>query len=306
MRSAVLLGRGPRLFLVTLPDGAVEGFPWDVAPERAAERAAAHGAEHLPTGLRARLGSLGTDLGLLSGEPGLGPVVARELGRAVGEATLTELRSARARLPELAEDEERAFVRALARLRLEQALRSPDEVLVTLAREEIRVERSVGREARAAEAFVAVPGTPLEPYAREWHRIRESLEQHHASLRGEVERRARALLPNLSELVGPLVAARLLAVAGEAGTLARLRGPRLQLLGSRRRPSAERGPRYGVLYRADRMEELPLGRRGAYARSLASLAAIAIRADVLTHRDLTTTLVGRRDRRVRELQRRRP
>ncbi|MGA8711381.1 MAG: C/D box methylation guide ribonucleoprotein complex aNOP56 subunit, partial [Thermoplasmata archaeon] len=77
------------------------------------------------------------------------------------------------------------------------------------------------------------------------------------------------------------------------------------LLGSRRRPSPERGPRFGIIFRADRLGDVPIGRRGAYARSLAALAAIAIRADAHTHRNISVDLVARRDRRIESLRRRR-
>jgi len=96
----------------------------------------------------------------------------------------------------------------------------------------------------------------------------------------------------------------LLAAAGSVTALSRMNASRIQLLGSRRRPSPERGPRYGVLFRGVRMNDLPLARRGAYARSLASLAAIAIRADATTHAPVAEKLVARRDRRVEALRRR--
>jgi RNA processing factor Prp31 len=81
---------------------------------------------------------------------------------------------------------------------------------------------------------------------------------------------------------------------------------RLQLLGARRRPAAgpgARGPRFGWLFRAERMDEVPPARRGAYARTLAGLAAAAARADATTRRDLSAALVARRDRRVSALRR---
>jgi RNA processing factor Prp31 len=52
------------------------------------------------------------------------------------------------------------------------------------------------------------------------------------------------------------------------------------------------------------MDEVPVARRGAYARSLAALGVIAARADATTGRSLATVLVGRRDRRVEALRRR--
>ena len=305
MRTAVLLGAGPRLHLIHLPRGPDETFVLDPNLERAAARAAEERPENLPPSLLAALRGLPGDITLIVESAELAARLSASGGRPAALAPLRELRQARARLPRPDPSEERAFVQALARARLERTLASPDEVLISLAREEERLERALGREERAAEAFVVAPATALAEYAHSWKESRAALAQHHAALRTEVEAEARSLLPNLSALVGPRVAARLLSAAGSAAGLGRLRAPRLQLLGSRRRPSPEHGPRYGLLYRAERMEELPLGRRGAFARSLSALAAIAVRADTITHADLTRRLVPRRDRRLAELARRR-
>lgn len=303
MPTAVAIGRGSRLFLVRLPEGEPTAFPWDAEPERAAAVRLAGRAEDLPTGLVAAVGELPVEVRVVAVEPSLSKNLTARSRRPVGLAELSEVRAARALLPQSAEGAHRDFVRAVARLALEQALRSPDEVLVTLAREEERVERALGREARALEAFSEIPGSPLEHHRATWEAAEEALEAHHRRLRFALEADARARLPNLSSVVGPLVAARLLAAAGSLASLGRVSAPRLQLLGSRRRPSPERGPRYGVLYRAERMTDVPAARRGAYARSLASLAAIAARADASTRRDLSRVLVARRDRRVEDLRR---
>ena len=133
---------------------------------------------------------------------------------------------------------------------------------------------------------------------------RAALARHHAGLVDLLERTARDVAPNLAEVVGERIAARLIAAAGSVTALSRMNASRIQLLGSRRRPSPERGPRYGILYRGVRMNDLPIACRGAYARSLASLAAVAVRADATTHAPIAAKLVARRDRRVEDLRRR--
>ncbi|HXQ48439.1 MAG TPA: hypothetical protein VN842_01480, partial [Thermoplasmata archaeon] len=152
--------------------------------------------------------------------------------------------------------------------------------------------------------FLPVAGTPLAEYRAAWEATRETLRAHHAGLEELLEHSARTLVPNLSEVLGEKVAARLVAAAGGLPPLGRMSASRLQLLGTRRRPSPERGPRFGIIYRAVRMEEVPVPRRGAYARSLAALGVIAARADATTGRPLAAVLVGRRDRRVEALRRR--
>jgi snoRNA binding domain, fibrillarin len=256
----------------------------------------------LPAPLERALRELPSEITLRVDAPRAASALGAALGRAVPLATVDELRAVRRALPPPDRARERRLILALGAAELERVLNSPEEVLISLAREEERVERAVGRELRAAEAFLAPEGSPLGEYARAWAAVRSTLERHHRELVERTEGQARRVVPNLSAVVGERIAARLVAAAGGVAPLARMRAPRLQLLGSRRRPSPERGPRYGLLYGADRMGEVPPDRRGAYARSLAAMAAIAARADALTHADLARNLVARRNRRVEQLR----
>ncbi len=306
MRPTVVVGNGPLLF-VTGPENvrAAGPFPLDSDPRRAAARFETLGPSDIPARLLATLESVPEDSHLMASPPRLARAIADVARRPVESPTLEELRRARTTIPPTESELERTFFLALGHLRLERALRAPEEVLITLAREEERVERSVGREARAAESFIPVPDSPLDRHLVAWGRARGALGDLEEALRETLESEAHRLVPNLSAVVGPRTAARLVALAGGVGALARMPSARIQLLGSRRRPSPERGPRFGILYRADRLADVPIGRRGAYARSLAALAAIAVRADASTHRDISAGLVARCDRRVEALRRRR-
>ncbi len=304
MATVLAVGRGPRIYRVGEAGADPDGDPWGPTIEVAASRRGELRAEDLPDDLVVQLRRLPRETTIAAAGGALVSALTVRLDRPVRPATLVELRRARAKLPRTGDPSDLEFVRRVAVVALERGLRAPEEILITLAREEERLERAVGREARAAESFLAVPGSPLVEYASDWGAAREALTAHHARLLARLERESRALLPNLSATVGPRVAARLLAAAGGLAALGRMRAPRLQLLGSRRRPSADRGPRFGVLFRAERMDEVPFGRRGAYARSLAALGAIAARADASTHRDISKILVARRDRRIEQLRRR--
>lgn len=197
---------------------------------------------------------------------------------------------------------EREFYLDLARTRLAVRLSSPEETLITLAREEERVERALRRETEAGKAVVTGSSESLRAYATAANEFQARGRIHLATLQRMLEEHARSMMPNLAELVGPRVAARLLTQAGGLDRLARMPGGRIQLLGARRRPSGARGPRFGLLVQADQMGRVPPARQGAYARSLASMAAIAARADAITHRRVVPQLLRRRDRRVESLR----
>jgi hypothetical protein len=258
----------------------------------------------VPTSLLEAIDRLAAGTELRAATPALLRALAVRTARTVVPLGAGEWRTARHDLPPGAPGAEREYLRTLARSDLTRALRSPEELLITLAREEERLERTVGREQRAAEAMLAVPDSPLVAYAERWSETRALLEEHHRALEATVEEAARTVVPNLAAVVGARVAARLVAAAGGVAPLGRMRAARLQLLGSRRRPSPERGPRFGVIFRAERMADVPLERRAAFARSLAAMAAIAVRADASTRRAIAPALLRRRDRRVEELSRR--
>jgi hypothetical protein len=287
------------------------GRSWYVLPDRGPIRAfepgpgnGADAAPAVPRALVEALAGPGRSTPVVAGGVALAEALTRTLHRPVARADAAMWHRALERLPTPEPDAERRYTLERARADLEAALRSPEEVLVTLAREEERLERALGREERASEAFVALTGTVLAEYADRWRRSRGSLAEHHRDLLVRLEGEARRTVPNLSAVVGARTAARLVAAAGGATPLARVSASRLQLLGSRRRPSAERGPRFGAIVLAEGSERVPADRRGAYARSLAALAAIAVRADVLTHGDVAPELVRRREARAARLRRR--
>jgi hypothetical protein len=300
---ALLVGRGTSLFLDLGGRDPPLAFPRGDDLGAAIRATVDPPAQVIPSDLVEAIAELAPDVRLVAADRSLAEAVSRATGREVREATVGELRAALPRLPLSPAPREREFALQVAHAALAKALAAPGEVLITLAREEERVERALGREERAMEAFLTAASPGLEQYRRDWSGVRDQLARHHDRLVALLERSARSVAPNLSAVVGEKVAARLIAIAGSLDALGRMRSARIQLLGSHRRPSPEHGPRYGVLYRAARMADVPTGRRGAYARSLAALAAIAARVDATTRRDLAPILVARRDRRVESFRR---
>jgi len=302
--ASVLLARGRFVYLVRPAPQPVLAVP--IADDlTAAARRLTHGApDELPRAIVEALRALAPP-SIAVDPPQLAAATMR-LGVRTVELAPADARRAREALPAVEPPEERLLLLAIGHAALDEAMRSPEEMLVSLTREEERIERALRREGNAADQFVTVSDSPLAAYAEEWARFRRAFERHHAELEGRVRTLAREIAPNLSTVVGGKVASRLIAAAGGLLPLARSDSARLQLLGTRRRPSHDRGPRFGVIRLADRMSDVPDDRRGAYARSLAALAVIAARADAYTHADLTPSLLARRDRRVETLRRRRP
>lgn len=103
-------------------------------------------------------------------------------------------------------------------------------------------------------------------------------------LRSFVERRAPAVAPNLSEMAGPVLAARLIALAGGLDSLAKMPSGTVQVLGaedalfahlSGRAPS----PKHGIIYTHEMVNGTRREDRGSAARALAGKLSIAARID---------------------------
>lgn len=114
-------------------------------------------------------------------------------------------------------------------------------------------------------------------------RVRD-LDDEAASLRSHIERTAPELAPNLAALAGPVLAARLIALAGGLKQLARKPAGTVQVLGAEEALFAHlRGqapsPKHGVIFTHDAVRGTHPEHRGSAARALAGKLAIAARID---------------------------
>lgn len=107
--------------------------------------------------------------------------------------------------------------------------------------------------------------------------------------RGELEdlleTRAREIAPNLSSILGPVLAARLISRAGGLERLAMLPASTIQVIGAERALFRHlRGrapsPKHGIIFRHPLIQSSPKRLRGRIARALAAKLAIAARIDL--------------------------
>ena len=114
-------------------------------------------------------------------------------------------------------------------------------------------------------------------------RVRD-LDDEAAALRAHVERTAPEVAPNLSALAGPVLAARLIGLAGGLAQLARKPSGTVQVLGAEEALFAHlRGrapsPKHGAIYTHEAVRGTHPDHRGSAARALAGKLAIAARVD---------------------------
>jgi nucleolar protein 56 len=111
-----------------------------------------------------------------------------------------------------------------------------------------------------------------------------ALLERRAQLRSFLERTVPAVAPNLSTLAGPVLAARLIALAGGLEDLAKLPSGTVQVLGAEDALFAHlRGdapsPKHGVIYTHEYVKDTRPEQRGSAARALAGKLSIAARID---------------------------
>ncbi len=111
--------------------------------------------------------------------------------------------------------------------------------------------------------------------------------EYRQQLSSYLSSRMQAIAPNLTELVGELVGARLIAHAGSLMNLAKSPASTIQILGAekalfRALKTKHDTPKYGLIYHASLVGQATGKNKGKIARMLAAKAAIGLRVDALS------------------------
>jgi nucleolar protein 56 len=113
---------------------------------------------------------------------------------------------------------------------------------------------------------------------------RDALEKARDETRSFIEEKTPRIAPNLSNLAGPTLAARLIALAGGLDEIARMPSSTVQVLGAedalfRHLRGDAPPPKHGVIYVHPYVRETSPDERGSAARALAGKLTIAARVD---------------------------
>jgi len=133
------------------------------------------------------------------------------------------------------------------------------------------------------------------------HEMRHELEKYVSGLMD-------TLAPNITALVGPLVGARLISLAGSLMDLARKPSSAVQIFGAekalfRSLKTGASPPKHGVIFQVADIHTAPYWQRGKIARALAGKLSIAARIDAYSERDIGEDLRAQFNKRVEEIQR---
>jgi len=134
--------------------------------------------------------------------------------------------------------------------------------------------------------------------------LRDGLERYLMNLMEEVA-------PNIYALTGATLGARLIALAGGLGNLAKMPASTIQVLGAekalfRSLKTGSRPPKHGIIFQHRFLHEARRWQRGKVARVLAGKIAIAARIDAYSGKYMGDELRGDLEKRVREIKEKYP
>lgn len=126
-------------------------------------------------------------------------------------------------------------------------------------------------------------------------------------LEKKIDKDMRRIAPNISEMVGSLIGARLISQAGGMERLATMPSSTIQLLGAekalfRYKKEGGKPPKHGVIFQHSQINRSPKEIRGKIARALATKIAIAAKADAFTKRDISKELKNNLENRIKEIK----
>lgn len=157
------------------------------------------------------------------------------------------------------------------------------------------------------ESFGADLGPEEQAALRGFAKSLSSLYSQRAEIDAYLEKAVPGIAPNVTKLVGPIIAARLLFHAGGLLPLAKMSSGTVQTLGAekalfRHLKEGNRPPKHGVIFQHALIHRAPFRQRGPLARALAGKVSIAARADAFTKADIAEGLLRSLEQRAGEVR----
>ncbi len=170
---------------------------------------------------------------------------------------------------------------------------------------------SPGKAKKIAEAARKSMGADLSDFDLQQIQTLASIIHQLYTLRRElgeyIEAVMKEVAPNITALVGPLLGARLLSLAGGLENLARMPASTIQVLGAekalfRALRTGGKPPKHGVIFQYPDIHRSPRWQRGKIARALASKLAIAAKVDYFSGRYIGDKLKEELRKRIEEIK----
>jgi len=193
----------------------------------------------------------------------------------------------------------------LAQQRVDEQLQSEDLQLIQMvnALDDLVQTANLLSERLSCWLLLPVPKKKIKPFEKTLTAVNDEIQR----LQDQIEIDMKTVAPNMCKIIGPLIGARLIALAGGMQLLAMFPASTIQLLGAEKalfrfKKEGGRPPKHGVIFQHPLINRAQKTERGRIARLLANKISIAIKADVFTKRDIADELQHDIDIRLQEIR----
>jgi len=193
----------------------------------------------------------------------------------------------------------------LAQQRVDEQLQSEDLQLIQMvnALDDMIQTANLLSERLSCWLLLPTPKKKVKPFEKTLAVVNDEIQR----LQDQIEIDMKTLAPNTSKIIGPLVGARLIALAGGMQRMAMLPASTVQILGAEKalfrfKKEGGRPPKHGVIFQHPLINRAQKTERGRIARLLANKISTAMKADVFTKRDIADELQKDIDIRLQEIR----
>lgn len=193
----------------------------------------------------------------------------------------------------------------LAEKKVEKKLASEDLQIVQMvnALDDLIHTSNLLSERLDAWSVIPTPKEKIQPLQNAFSTINNEIK----SLETQIDCDMNKIAPNVSKMIGALIGARLISIAGGLEKLAILSASTIQILGAekalfRYKKEGGRPPKHGVIFQHPYINRAPRKSRGKISRVFAAKISIAAKADAFTKRDLSKELKEELEKRIREIK----
>ena len=193
----------------------------------------------------------------------------------------------------------------LANIKVDEELKSSDLQIIQMvnALDDLIQTSNLLSERLERWSLIPTPETKIEPLKNTFSTVKKEIK----SLELKIDEDMKDIAPNISDIAGPHIGARLIALAGGLERLALLPASTIQVLGAekalfRYKKEGGKPPKHGVIFQHPYINRAHRGKRGKIARTMATKISIAAKADAFTHRDISRNLAEELTKRIEEIK----
>lgn len=181
----------------------------------------------------------------------------------------------------------------LTQERVDEQLQSEDLQLIQMvnALDDLVQTANLLSERLSCWALLPMAKKKVKPFEKTLSAVNDEI----ARLQDQIEQDMNAIAPNTSAIIGPLIGARLIALAGGMQKMAMMPASTIQILGAEKalfrfKKEGGKPPKHGVIFQHPLINCAPKTERGRIARLLGTKISTAIKADVFTKRNISDEL----------------